>query len=406
MIISHPTGNQNVRNAALALQRADLLDRYFTTVAWKSNSALSKLLPGRLQAMVRRREYSSLPQIKITTHPPVESCRLVSIMLKLNFLTKHETGICCTDAVYRSLDRYIARHLAQLPPPGGIYAYEDCALKTFFRARELNIKTNYEIPSAYWYAGARIFQEEAELNPEWSVTIGVLNNSEEKLQRKDEELSLADKIFVASTFTAGNVASYISSKQEIAVIPYGAPPPVQKITPSNKKNGLPLRVLFVGSLTQGKGLSYMFHAIDMLKDKVSLTVVGRRNYPCKPLDSRLEECRYIPSLPHNKVLEKMKSHDVLVFPSLWDGFGLVILEAMSQGIPVIASTNTGGPDVIQDGVDGCIVPVRSAEAIAEKLDMLACNEDILNSMKSAALRTAARYSWERYQSEFIKNVVY
>jgi glycosyltransferase involved in cell wall biosynthesis len=93
----------------------------------------------------------------------------------------------------------------------------------------------------------------------------------------------------------------------------------------------------------------------------------------------------------------MRNHDVLVFPSLFEGFGLVILEAMSQGMTVITTPNTGGPDVTTDGENGFIVPIRSAEAIAERLETLVFDRKRLASMKEAALKTSRAMSWANYE---------
>jgi glycosyltransferase involved in cell wall biosynthesis len=93
----------------------------------------------------------------------------------------------------------------------------------------------------------------------------------------------------------------------------------------------------------------------------------------------------------------MQQHDVLVLPSLFEGFGLVILEAMAQRLPVIATPHTAGPDVISEGVDGFIVPIRSAEAIAAGLDQLASNAKLLQEMKQAAEEKAKTQRWENYR---------
>jgi glycosyltransferase involved in cell wall biosynthesis len=76
---------------------------------------------------------------------------------------------------------------------------------------------------------------------------------------------------------------------------------------------------------------------------------------------------------------------VFVLPSIEDGFGMVIGEAMACGCPVIASVNTGASELISDAVDGFIVPIRSPELIADRLQMLADNPELRQRMGSAAL---------------------
>jgi glycosyltransferase involved in cell wall biosynthesis len=97
----------------------------------------------------------------------------------------------------------------------------------------------------------------------------------------------------------------------------------------------------------------------------------------------------------------MSAHDVMVFPSLFEGFGLVILEAMSQGLPVITTPHTAGPDLIEDGKDGFIVPIRSAESIARRLDQLASDPALLAAMSDAARETAASLAWRRYHEALV-----
>jgi glycosyltransferase involved in cell wall biosynthesis len=90
---------------------------------------------------------------------------------------------------------------------------------------------------------------------------------------------------------------------------------------------------------------------------------------------------------------------VLVLPSLHEGFGLVIPEAMAQGLIVITTPHTAGPDLITDGVDGFVIPIRSAEAIEEKLDRLMTDGKLLSEMKLAARRKAEMRPWESYRRE-------
>jgi glycosyltransferase involved in cell wall biosynthesis len=97
----------------------------------------------------------------------------------------------------------------------------------------------------------------------------------------------------------------------------------------------------------------------------------------------------------------MLKHDVLVLPSISEGFGLVILEALSCGLPVVTTRNSGGPEVVRDGREGYFVPIRSAEAIAEKLELLARDPALLESMSEAALRRAREFTWANYRAKLV-----
>ena len=116
-------------------------------------------------------------------------------------------------------------------------------------------------------------------------------------------------------------------------MPYGAPPVVAG-TVSERRGGQPLRVIYVGRLEQLKGISYLFEALDRLGRGYELTLVGARPLdPCPPLDQALQHHRWIKPVPHSEVLELIRQHDVLVFPSLCDGFGLVSSRRWRRACP-------------------------------------------------------------------------
>jgi glycosyltransferase involved in cell wall biosynthesis len=93
----------------------------------------------------------------------------------------------------------------------------------------------------------------------------------------------------------------------------------------------------------------------------------------------------------------MAQHDVLLFPTLFDGFGLVITEALSQGLPVITTLHSGAPECVRDGIEGFIVPIRDPCAIAQRLEQLLNNPDQLTSMREACLHRSAELSWASYE---------
>lgn len=127
-------------------------------------------------------------------------------------------------------------------------------------------------------------------------------------------------------------------------------------------------------------------------------MIGRKpDEPCAALDRELVDVRWIPTCTHAGILAEMAAHDVFVFPSLFEGFGLVLLEALAMGLPVITTAHTAGPDFIQEGVQGFIVPIRDSAAIAEKLECLHREPERLAEMSRQARLRAREYSWDSYE---------
>ncbi len=401
VLLVHPTGNLASRNVALALAGADLLAEFCTAVSWNSGGALSRVLPRSLQAELQRRSFADELRPFLHTWPYREAGRLLATRLRWRSALAHETGPFCVDAVYRSLDRYAARRARRSTTLTAVYAYEDGAHELFRAASRAGIARYYDQPIGHWRAARAILAEEAERLPEWAATITGLRDSAEKLARKDAELRLADRILVASTFTRRTLEGVDTGRARIDLVPYGAPPVIR---PARRATGSRMRVLFVGSLSQRKGIAYVFEAVRRLGVQVELTLIGRPPAPCPALERELGRHRWLESLPHAHLLEEMAAHDVLLFPSLFEGFGLVILEAMSRGLPVIATPHTAAPDILQDGVDGYIVPVRDVDAIVDRCERLRSDHGLHEAMRDAALATAERWTWARYQQSIVETM--
>jgi len=407
ILFSHPTGNANVRHAALGLRRAGLLGEFWTCINHQPESPAARVLPAGLRQQLARRSFPEELQPHLHAYPFLEYSRLLAGRLGLGRLTRHENGALSVDAVYHSLDRRVRRRLRGATRFTGVYAYEDGAADTFREAKRRGLPALYDLPIGYWRAARALLVEEAEREPEWASTLIGNEDSPAKTARKDEELALADKVYVASSYTLKTLASAPAFRASVEVIPYGAPPRPVGGRPARveRAGDGPLRAIFVGSLGQRKGLSYLFRACRALGPGVELTVIGTLPLqPCPALEQELKQVRWIPSCPHAQVLAEMAAHDVFVFPSLFEGFGLVLLEAMAMGLPVITTAHTAGPDLLDDGVEGFIVPIRSADALAEKLDLLRANRALIREMGEKAAARAATFTWENYERQLASSV--
>jgi glycosyltransferase involved in cell wall biosynthesis len=199
---------------------------------------------------------------------------------------------------------------------------------------------------------------------------------------------------VLSTFQARTFEDVGVDSSKLIVTPLGVD--LDMFYPRPRADDGLFRVLFVGQITQRKGISYLLEAATRaaLPDAelllVGTPVGGGRPWEEYPRVRHLPHCRraHLPSV--------YASADVYVLPSLVEGFPLTALEAMASGLPVVVSENTFGSDVVTDGDDGFIVPIRDADAIADRLKFLHASPEDRKRVGLAARRRATDFSWASY----------
>lgn len=391
---SHPTGTQSSRALLSELSRRGMLSAGITSLVvppW-----LPDVLPRGLAREASRRLFPEAAGRIIATQPTWECARTLLQRTRLAPWVEDDARRCSTYALNQRHDRRTAEWLCGRTDVRLVYAYDDGAEETFKVARQMGVTTVYECPTSHWKTWSRLYEEEAMFTPDWADTLPRPAISLEKSRRKDAEFAMADRVVCASRFAARSLREHLPSGVDIETIPYGAPVPAA--VPGLLGTARRLRVLYAGRLSQTKGLSYLMASMQTLRMEATLTTVGLPTNPrSRAMAEVIARSHWIPTLPHAELLDCMRSHDVLVLPSLSEGCGLVILEAMAQGLPVITTVNTGGPDLITSGVDGWTVPIRSTEAIIEALMTLQKDRNRLRAMGQAAWQTAARWSWNRYQ---------
>lgn len=389
-----------MRAVLRGLERHDLRPIFFTTLAISAHLVGTLSGAPRLANELSRRIFAELSPSQIRTVPGRELVRQIARRVGLAGLVRHESGWASVDRVYRAIDRHVACAVRRRAiRPELVYAYEDSALDTFSENRRREIVSVYELPTAYWRLTHRIFCEERELQPGWASTIDALLDSPEKLQRKDDEISFADVVIVPSHFVAQSLRLAPHCPKRIEIMPYGAPSPTDRPV-AFRADGEPLRVMYAGRLRQGKGLSYLFEALSHFEYPYELLLAGAiPTTPCQALEAALEKPnhRWLGTVPHGRLLKEMARSHVFVLPSLVEGLALVIGEALASGLPVLTTANSGGPELVQDGVEGFIVRIRDPEAITEKLTLLYEDEGRRHAMAEAAKRRAAEMSWTVFE---------
>ncbi|RZL88636.1 MAG: glycosyltransferase [Variovorax sp.] len=400
LLFSHPAGNQNSRAMLNALEHAGMLARFATTLAVAPHSLGVKLLPNGLGRNLLRRSFD-VPREKILQHPSRELARALCSRLGWDRWLRHEEGFASIDAVLQDFDRFTAKALPGVRRKLGldaVYTYEDSALDTFKAAKSLGLKCVYDLPISYWQVGRRLMEEEVLRVPEWAQALGGgMSDSPSKLDRKDQELALADLVVVPSRFVGDSLPAWASQKARV-LSPFGSPASsALGRTDLAVDPARPLRVLFVGSMGQRKGLADLFAAMKLLVgENIELITMGSMLNTPEFYSRQYAGFTYEKGRPHDEVLKLMRSCDVFCLPSLYEGRALVMQEAMSQGLPIVITPNTGGQDLVIEGKTGFLVPIRSPEKIAEKLAWFNHHRQELPAMKQMAMQHAATYTWKSY----------
>lgn len=402
----HPTGSPFARNAAISLGEAGLLREVVTTIAYNPEGSISqylKLLPApirhRITNELGRRTWIPPNGVPIRSHPWGEVMRMSLVKTGLS----RRLGLGSQgpiDWVYASLDRHVAKH--HLQDLAAVYAYEDGAATTFEAAKQQGILCLYELPILFYRMAREIQQEEAERFPALSASLQATREPEWKLRRKEQEVALADHIFVPSSITQQSLVREGVSPDKITVIPYGAP--IDYFQPQPKLDRT-FRALFVGRVGARKGVHYLIKAWEKLQlRQAELMLVGVNEFPETWFSQLPHGVNYIPSVPHTTLNQYYSSASIFVFPSLIEGLALVQLEAMACGIPLITTYNAGGSDIINDGVEGFIIPIRDVEALKEKLEWCYSHPQELAEMGRAARCKAEQLNWDLYRKKLARKV--
>lgn len=284
--------------------------------------------------------------------------------------------------------------LRRIPPCDAFIAISGAGLKTGQFVQRRGGKFISDRGSTHIRYRANLLEEE---DRRWGIS-PVTKEDPRDLAREEAIYNAADAITVPSTYARRSFIELGIPAEKIHLLPYGvlldrfkkvADPPVDAF-----------EVIYVGRISLGKGFPYLLQAFANLRvPKKRLTVIGGVDAAIKPVLEKLpqEAVTFAGMLPQVQLKEWMSRAHVMVMPSLDDGFGMVMNQAMACGCPVIATTNTGAEDLYTHGVEGFIVPIRDSPTITARMQQLADDPALQARMSEAALaRVHQLGGWQQY----------
>lgn len=216
------------------------------------------------------------------------------------------------------------------------------------------------------------------------------------VERELQEYAECDIVFVPSSFAYSTFLGKGVPAEKVVKMPLGVD--LKLFKPVQKEDDV-FRVIYVGTMSLRKGIPYLLEGLASLNlPNFELWLIGSLYREIRPFMARYEgRYRYFGIIPRTELYKYYSQASVFLLPSVEDGFGLVMAQAMACGLPVIATTNTGAEDLFTDGVEGFIVPIRSQEAIREKVLYLYKHPEIRDEMSRAAMkRVQSLGGWNSY----------
>ena len=407
VVFAYPGASPNMEQAARALWEAGMLSTYVTTFAYQPDRFLGRFLRlvsgsvwHRTHHELSRRQITAIPEEYVSLHPWPEFLRIAAHRLNM--------GAIVEDWLWEKtmlwFDRLVARKY--VPYNTAIYGFEFSSLDSFKMAKQQHKICILDKIAPHHKTLSSIIEREFELYPEvqTSYDMHVKPLAAQRNARTDAELHQADCIIAASTFTKQSLIQAGVRIDSIRVVPLGAPAICTQIASFHRK---PFVFLCAGTQSVRKGVHYLLDAWRKLRPdrSIELWLIGRMMLPSHMLQNLPGSVVIRPSVPRHELYLMYRRASVLVFPSLCDGFGMVITEAMAHGLPVITTPNTAAPDLITNGEDGLIVPIRDADALAEAMQWCLDHPEDLATMGERALARAARQQWCDYRAR-LRDVMY
>jgi glycosyltransferase involved in cell wall biosynthesis len=367
------------------MERLGKLDQLYTTYAFQKNKVLAKL--------VKRIDKEKIPASKIRTNS------------FLAFPLKFQPGSVYLWNDY--FDRWVASNLVKNSSKVFI-GWSGMSLHSIKAAQELKKITILERGSSHIvYQNELLKEEYKKYGKDFSIDHRVIN-------KELEEYAMADYISVPSNFVRDSFIEKGISPSKLIMNPYGAGNSFYTEEGANNEKNKKFTIVYLGSLTIRKGLLYLFQALAELKMDIEfydVWFIGKVDDELEPYIAKYKKSNwtFFGQINHYQLKDYLVKCHVGVQPSVEEGLSMVIPQMMACGVAMIVTPNTGGGNIIQDGFNGFIVPIRTPSAISERISYLFEDQSILDNInRKAAEAIKMGFTWNDYgdrYNKFLKSVV-
>jgi starch synthase len=387
VIVAQP-GTQHGARIAEQLSRKNHLLRYYTGFAFRSGTRLdwlSEISPKVIRQAFSNRRLDGLSADALRTYPQQEIAGWFRLRAGADPQgVMHKRNAAFQNAITQE-DLAQARAVIAFDTSGWILA-ERCA--------KMGIPLILDQTIGHPRSKQRVYELIHRQFPDWSDDLELRDR--DVSDAEDTEHDKAKCIVVASTFTKTTLVENGVAPEKIVLNPYGVDL-LRFSTQQQPRKDRPFRFLFAGLISARKGIPLLLQAWKTLRPKhADLWIVGPVS-PTAPRDWLGDtSAKFLGKVSNAELAAVMAESDVFVFPSYFEGFALVLLEAMASGLPVITTTATAGPDIISHNQDGWLVQPGDLDGLVRTMSFCLENRDRVAEMGASSRRTAEHFSWDAY----------
>lgn len=397
------SGARDAYQLARAFSDAGMLEALVTDLFWPADRAwarrIADRLPGGVRSLLGQRSQRSLPSSEVSL---CAATGLAVLLLDKLPGVPHSLRRRITRFADATLGRAAGRRAARTG--AGLVSYSYYGYHAFTEYRKPGILFQMHPHPA---SMRRILREELAAHPECAASLEQeweLSLPEEDFARLVKEATMASHFLAASSFTRSTLVENGVAESAVSVIPYGID--LERFQPGPRSSrSSKLQLLFVGRINQRKGISYLLEALRLLKtDQVQLTICGRVVDDLKIFEPFASQVEIRPSVSSADLVRAYQSADLFVFPSVAEGFGQVLLESLACGLPILSTTHTAAPDLIDDGMQGFVIEPRAPHLLAERIDWALTHRADLSIMGEQARLRAEQFTWDRFRAGAVEAV--
>ncbi len=406
IILVHPDKQHSFRTAT-ALLNEDCLEKYITTVYNKPGSwtgLCTKLIRGAFKTKLQAHRSPDLPDEKVR-----QFTEFLSLILLVLARVDKSKKIYSVLKIYRDtvfnkkVARYCKKNCIDV-----VISFDVLSAQLYEELDRLGVRIVkiLDMSAPYFPYMYNVFKQESQ-----QCSVSQLNKVlETRLfdywhSQAEKEVVAADGFLAASDFTKKSLIESGVDANKVYKCTYGAELSFLEAPRPMRSENDRFHCIYVGNITEQKGCRYLLETIKAAENEnITFSLAGAYSLDNPIVKECYQRANFLGYLSKPDLIKHLCNSQVMIFPSLSDGFGFAVLEAMSCGVVPICSANAGVSDLIKHNETGFVVDAMDSNAIYAHLMKLYSDPELLHQMSDAARKSLTGVTWDNYYQDVIRSL--